>query len=425
MRAFAQSVTIRRVDRCDIVSVEANPTGQLSEDTETMARRRFQNPQPKRVGKWWYLLLWLDLFLAGKRIRKRKRIQLAPATMPEREVKKIAAEYLRPLNQGLAPIGAAVGFGDYVENVYKSTLLPLMAKSTQSRSLSVINNYLNPAFELTLMRDLTPLILQQYFSGDAISNLSHESRDKIRDVMSSILSSAITYGILAKNPIEGVRLAPGKRGNRIKPYIDPVKFESLLVLIPEPYATMVHVAAFTGMRPSEIIGLRWRNVHADSIAIDERCCRGEWGAPKSRASNATIPVNRGVIERIHRLKTITVEIRAGNAVRRYPAVKSCEPDDLVFTSVMKGAPMRDNAILTRFIKPAARALGMDWVNWQVLRRSHATWLKLAGADVKDAQAQMRHSRPTTTLEIYQQFIPESQRRAVDKLTELAGADFVN
>jgi integrase len=275
------------------------------------------------------------------------------------------------------------------------------------------------------MRDLTPLTMQQYFSGIASCNLSYESRDKIRDVMSSILSSAVTYGILVKNPVEGVRLAPGKRGTRIKPYIDPVKFSSLLVLIPEPYATMVHVAAFTGLRASELIGLRWRNVHADSIAIEERYCRGEWGAPKSQASNATIPVNRGVIGRIHRLKTITVEIRAGNAVRRYPAVKSCGPDDLVFASVVKGAPMRDNAILTRFIKPAARALGMGWVNWQVLRRSHATWLKLAGADVKDAQAQMRHSRPTTTLEIYQQFIPESQRRVVDKLTELAGAGFVN
>jgi integrase len=188
---------------------------------------------------------------------------------------------------------------------------------------------------------------------------------------------------------------------------------------------MVYVAAFTGLRASELIGLRWKNVHADSITIEERYCRGEWGAPKSKASNATIPVNCGVIDRIHRLKTVTVEIRAGNAVRRYPAVKSCGPDDLVFASVAKGAPMRDNTILTRFIKPAARALGMGWVNWQVLRRSHATWLKMAGADVKDAQAQMRHSRATTTLDIYQQFIPESQRRVVNKLGELTGASFVN
>jgi len=425
MRFLTQSALLHPYEGRGIVAAEANPAGQLSEDSEKMARRRFQNPKPKRLGRWWYLLLWQDEFLAGKRMRKRKRVRLAPATVPEREVKKIAAEFLRPLNQGLAPVGAAVGFGEYVETVYKSTLLPLMAKSTQARYTSVIKNYLNPAFGSKCMRDLTPLTLQQYFSGIVSSRLSYESRDKIRDVMSSILSSAVTYGILVKNPMEGVRLAPARKGNRVKPYVDPAKFSSLLVLIPEPYATMVHVAAFTGLRPSELVGLRWRNVHADSITVEERYCRGEWGAPKSKASNATIPVNRGVIDRIQGLKTITVDIRAGNAVRHYPAVKSCGPDDLVFASVAKGAPMRDNTILTRFIKPAARALEMGWVNWQVLRRSHATWLKLAGADVKDAQAQMRHSRATTTLEVYQQFIPESQRRVVNRLTQLTGAGFVN
>jgi integrase len=40
---------------------------------------------------------------------------------------------------------------------------------------------------------------------------------------------------------------------------------------------------------------------------------------------------------------------------------------------------------------------------------------MAGADVKDAQAQMRHSRASTTLDIYQQFVPESQRRVVEDL----------
>jgi integrase len=103
-------------------------------------------------------------------------------------------------------------------------------------------------------------------------------------------------------------------------------------------------------------------------------------------------------------------------------VKTSEPDDLVFQSVMKGAPMRDNSILSRHIKPAGRKLSLPFVNWRCLRTSHATWLKMAGADVKDAQAQMRHSRATTTLEIYQQFVPESQRKVVDKLDTLR---FVN
>lgn len=37
---------------------------------------------------------------------------------------------------------------------------------------------------------------------------------------------------------------------------------------------------------------------------------------------------------------------------------------------------------------------------------------------RDAQAQMRHSRSSTTLDIYQQFVAESQQRAVDRLSRL-------
>jgi hypothetical protein len=54
----------------------------------------------------------------------------------------------------------------------------------------------------------------------------------------------------------------------------------------------------------------------------------------------------------------------------------------------------------RFIKPAARSMELPRVNWGSLRTSHATWLKMAGAEVKDAQAQMRTSRSSTTLDIY-------------------------
>ncbi len=181
---------------------------------------------------------------------------------------------------------------------------------------------------------------------------------------------------------------------------------------------MVYVAVFTGLRVSELIGLRWRCINEDSITIEERYCRGEWGIPKSEASAATIPVNKTVINRLQQLKTLTVSIKAGRATRTYPLVKKDGPDDLVFQSVKDGKPMRDNNILTRHLKPAARTLGLDFLNWRCLRTSHATWLKMAGADIKDAQAQLRHSRASTTLDIYQQFIPASQRQVVDRLTTL-------
>ncbi len=412
------AATLGRARR-DILGTETHPGEPSREEFERMARRRFQDPKPMRRGNFWTLLLWQDKITNGRRTRTRKRVKLAPATMPEREVLKIAAEHLRPMNQGLQTIGSATNFGEFVDQIYTPVVLPNMARSTQIRYEGVIKNHLKPHFGSVCLRDITVLAVDRYITGLGKLNLSHESMDKIRDVLSGILGSAVRYELLVKNPAEGVRLPKPKRGKRSKPYITPEQFNELLAKIQEPYATMVYVAVYTGLRASELVGLRWRNVHEDSITVDERCCRGDWGAPKSDASNATVAVNRSVIERIQRLKSLVVEVKAGCAVRKYAVVKSAGPDDLVFQSVTKGAPMRDNNILVRHLKPAAKPMGIPWVNWQVLRRSFATWLKMSGADVKDAQALMRHSRASTTLDIYQQFVPESQRRAVDKLTSLS------
>jgi len=96
---------------------------------------------------------------------------------------------------------------------------------------------------------------------------------------------------------------------------------------------------------------------------------------------------------------------------------SDQPEDVGFQSVKDGKPIRDNNILIRFIKPAARSLDLGWINWRSLRTSHAVWLKMAGADVKDAQGQMRHSRASTTLDIYQQFVPERKPAASSAKTK--------
>jgi integrase len=401
-----------------------------------MARRRYQDPEPELVGNWWQIRVYRDEYVDGRRVRKRKRIRLAPSSMPVREVQKLKAEYLRPLNQGLVSEGGATPFEGFVRNVYAMTDFVLLASTTRPRYQGIIDNYLIPTFGAWCLRDITSLSLQKYIlvfkisepdemaqgkraTGGVNTSLSRESVDKIRDVMSSILGSAVKYGFLVKNPAEGVHLVPAKRGvRRQKPFIRPEQFDGLVELIQEPYSTMTFVAVYTGLRVSELIALRWSDIHEQSITIDERYCRGDWAAPKSDASNTTIPVNRKVIERIQRLKTMTVEVKAGSGTRRHQVVKSSGPDDLVFQSVRDGRPMRDNNILARHIKPAGRKLGLGWINWLVLRRSYATWLRMVGTDPRDRQSLMRHSRFTTTAEIYEQDLPESQLRAVEKLSGL-------
>ncbi|MBV9482063.1 MAG: tyrosine-type recombinase/integrase [Acidobacteria bacterium] len=257
--------------------------------------------------------------------------------------------------------------------------------------------------------------LQGYFANRA-GGVEYPTLLKIRDALSSILRSAVDAEFLEKNPLDGLKLPKDKRPRRVKPVLTPLQFYRLLELMPEPYATMVSVCVWAGLRASEVIGLRWRDIQPDAIVISERYCRGDWDSPKTDASAAPIAVEPELIGRIERLKTLEVSIRAGRAIRKFRVVKSSRPDDLVFQSVKHGKPMRDSNVLRRFIKPAARQLGIGFCNWQTLRRSCATWMVQSGGDVKSVQGQMRHTRASTTLDIYSQVVPAGQRRAAERLS---------
>jgi len=111
------------------------------------------------------------------------------------------------------------------------------------------------------------------------------------------------------------QIAKGKEGQNLTER----QLNLLLEFVAEPYATMLYTAAYTGPRVSELIGLRWRNVHEESITVDDRCSRGDWGALKSEASNATIAVPHQVIDRSDRLKTLSVEVNG----RCWPSKVRC------------------------------------------------------------------------------------------------------
>ena len=112
------------------------------QEMERMAKRRFQNPQPQRRGAWWTMRVWRDEFVDGKHARKQQRVRLAAATLPEREVKKVATEYLRPLNQGLETLVSATNFEHFIETIYKPVVKPLMATTNFDRTRGVLDNYL-------------------------------------------------------------------------------------------------------------------------------------------------------------------------------------------------------------------------------------------------------------------------------------------
>jgi len=117
-----------------------------------------------------------------------------------------------------------------------------------------------------------------FFTAFRDSELSHESVDKIRDVLASILWTAREkYHLMSDDPMEHISLPRVKKAKKKqKPHITPEQFDQLVSAMPEPYATMVYVATYTGLRVSELVGLKWSDIGTDAITVDERYCRGDW-----------------------------------------------------------------------------------------------------------------------------------------------------
>jgi integrase len=284
-----------------------------------------------------------------------------------------------------------------------------------------LRKYLLPTFGEMPLREITTLNLQKYFSGLGSSKLGGDTVLKIKEALSSVLGSAVRYDLLTRNPLLAVQIPRSKVVNKRKqkPHLTPEEFSRLVEMVAEPYSTMIYTAVFTGLRVSELVGLRWEDVHDDALTVDERYCRGDWSVTKTQGSSATISVDPAVIARIRRLKTLEVELNWGGkgAKKRVKLVRADGPHDLVFQSVRNGGPMRDGNILRRHLRPAALKLGIDpkKATWRSLRTSCATWMVEAGANPKDVQGQMRHARISTTMDVYAQHVPESQRRAVAKM----------
>ena len=103
-------------------------------------------PSLKRRGDQWTIRVWQDAIIDGVPIRKQKRVNLGPATLPFRTAQKKAQDEVAPANQGLVAVGSGATFGDFVRQDYLPGELPGFASTTQASYQAMLNKYLLPTF---------------------------------------------------------------------------------------------------------------------------------------------------------------------------------------------------------------------------------------------------------------------------------------
>ena len=115
---------------------------------------------------------------------------------------------------------------------------------------------------------------------------------KIRGIMSRVFKIGVLHELVSRNPVEGVETRT--KSDYVAVVINPKQTLAILGSLQSLlHRTLVLTCAATGLRSSEILALRWRDVEWEEsrIRVSKRWAKGEDGKPKTRASDAYVPMH--------------------------------------------------------------------------------------------------------------------------------------
>ena len=121
-------------------------------------------------------------------------------------------------------------------------------------------------------------------------DLCRSTLGHIKHFLSGVFRYARRQGVLdSPNPMREVEIPRARPAGETRAYTLEEEVR-MLAILPEPAATIVAVAAFTGARKGEIRGFLWQSYDGYTIDVKQSVWRNQVGEPKGEKSKGTIPV---------------------------------------------------------------------------------------------------------------------------------------
>lgn len=357
----------------------------------------------------------------GEKGRK-KRISKTFDT--KREAEQYRTEINHQIDRGTFFTPSNIALSDFLDRWERDYAESNLSPTTLTRYRQLIETRINPALGHLPISGISIQTIQDFYYEQRTNGkingkggLSPNTVRQLHYLLRGAFERAVEWRLLENNPFR--RVSPPKKQSQKTSiqYLDTHQVIEFLKTAAEygTYYPLYHLAVLTGLRRSEILGLRWKDIDfiQRQANIKQALVYGEdrepiTKAPKTNGSTRTVALTHEVTRLLKKWKKMQEDKR-----RNMGSV--WENPEYVVTNETGGFIYPSNII--RNFKKMLEGAELPEIRFQDLRHTHATLMLKQGEHPKIVKERLGHDSVSTTLDTYSHVLPNLQEEAAQRLED--------
>lgn len=333
-------------------------------------------------GSW-----WVDFRHVGVRYRKRSPDNSKGGAVAYEMTLRGRLARGEPLQGERAARHVDARFREFANRWYDTCSIPNDKPSERAKKRQVLDGHLFPELGHLRLSEIRGQLVEQYKGRKLEAGYNPKSINNQLAVLSGSLRAAVEWNELATLP--SIR--------RLKTTLPPPRFlrpseveQVVLAAETGPRSAMVRLAADSGLRLGELLGLQWSDIDFD---------RGQFCVQRS--------IWKGIVctTKTHKIRHVGLSAAAHKAL----VTLGARAEGFVFARD-DGRPGAESTA-DRFLRRAARRAGIRALGWHVLRHTFASTLASRGVPLYTIEKLLGHSSPAMT-QRYAHLAPDTLRDAI-------------
>ena len=364
----------------------------------------------RRRGSTW-TAYWQADSTAGRRQRSKGGFST------RKEAQTFLTATLGSMQVGSFTEPSKVTVGEYLLQRWLPGRIPSLRPSTLDSYRRNIDRHVLPALGHVKLQQLSADQLDRFYADLLISGLAPKTVRNIHTTIRKALQDAVRKNIVVRNVADAADAPKLSRpGEREMATWTPEQLRVFFQGIAEHRLAAAYVlAATTGMRRGEVLGLRWVDVDLihRRVAVTHTILTVGYkvtpGTPKTGRSRRSIALDAETTAALHRhqQRQLTEKVAIG---------KGYEDHGLVF-AMESGGPVHPDSFSQTFER-TVRRLGLPKIRLHDLRHTHASIGLAAGVPVKLMSERLGHATAAFTQDVYMHAIPALEEAAANQIAEL-------